>query len=479
MGKKRADVIQLEPICEEFLALKGVKTAEIYRTSFRYFTQWYREKYDTKKPFEDFLNKLYENLSLPVREQSSPAETILNEYIRHLILKKFSNNTIRNYFAGLQNFLKWKHIPVSSAFIGNLPDPTGLKKNKKHPWKLEQIKQFVDMADSIRDKAIILCLFQSGMAIGELCALNYFDVKKELEDNILPLRLDIIRGKTSVEYRTFLGADAIKYLSMYLETRKGIKDDDPLFTVERANGLDKERLTDGAIQKKFDSIAEKLEFINKNGDGYNPARPHSLRAAFRSRLTGNMDGQLIEFFMGHQIGETAGAYLNKPEDELRENYAKWENELSIETTSLEVNAGKAPVNKFAEALGLIKAREKDVSDLKITQGTLIKSNVELLTQLNQLRSDLPKMIEYVVEPYQQATIDFAELLLGHEYASNEEGVPYEPDSDGMKQIRERAEEMRRSMLPVTELTQKHFSEDDIKKIKDFQKRMRSSSKTQD
>jgi len=58
--------------------------------------------------------------------------------------------------------------------------------------------------------------------------------------------------------------------------------------------------TVGAIQNNFRKYAEKIPWIDVGE--YNPARPHSLRAAFRSRLTGKMDPDLIEFFMGHSVG---------------------------------------------------------------------------------------------------------------------------------------------------------------------------------
>jgi len=48
-----------------------------------------------------------------------------------------------------------------------------------------------------------------------------------------------------------------------------------------------------------------------------------------------MDPDLIEFFMGHQIGGVKRAYLNLPTDELRELYANYEKLLSIEKTSRE------------------------------------------------------------------------------------------------------------------------------------------------
>ncbi len=68
---------------------------------------------------------------------------------------------------------------------------------------------------------------------------------------------------------------------------------DPVFTFL---GNDKKRVTPVSIQKKLREYAAKLDFImpNELENGYNPARSHSLRSGFRSRLTGKMDDNLIE-----------------------------------------------------------------------------------------------------------------------------------------------------------------------------------------
>jgi len=73
------------------------------------------------------------------------------------------------------------------------------KDNGKHEWKIGQIKQFVDAASTYRDKAIILCMFQSGLAVNEICELNYGDVQDELEAGILPICPKLVRQKTDVQ----------------------------------------------------------------------------------------------------------------------------------------------------------------------------------------------------------------------------------------------------------------------------------------
>jgi hypothetical protein len=81
---------------------------------------------------------------------------------------------------------------------------------------------------------------------------------------------------------------------------------------------DPKRASKIAIQKKLRDYAENLKIILNEDleNGYDPARAHSLRSAFRSRLTGKMEETLIELLMAHNIGEEKKTYFNMHNDEL-------------------------------------------------------------------------------------------------------------------------------------------------------------------
>jgi len=188
-----------------------------------------------------------------------------------------------------------------------------------------------------------------------------------------------------VEFKSFLGRDAVKYLKLYLQTRQNLTDDSPLFTKLGSE----ERVTVGAVQKRFREIAGETDFIGRKEleNGYNPARPHSLRAAFRSQLTGKMDGDLIEFFMGHTIGEQKRAYLNLPTDELRELYANYEKYLSIEKTSRDELSGVTEAGRVTEELKTRVGRlEGAVTRLAEENEELRTGNKELAKRFNRLDS---------------------------------------------------------------------------------------------
>ena len=369
---------EFEGELQEYLSLKSKATRAVYASAFRHFLEYYKSKYGKDKGVGDFLDRIFAEFRKPPREQRRIAEIELKGFVDFLRDKGKSNNTIRLYFGAVQDFLKFKHITVSARYVG-LPPAVEKKENHKHEWTLEQIKQFVKAAPSYREKAIILCLFQSGLSVNDLCRLNYGDIQEEFEKGIIPICLRLVRQKTNVEFKTFFGRDAVKYLRLYLQTRGILKPDSPLFVKERKRGGDV-RITPGAIQQSFSEIAKQLPFIKNNG-GFNPARPHSLRAAFRSQLTNKVSDSLIEFWMGHAIGAVARAYLNMPTDEMRELYMDAEKFLAIEKTSRE----EIEENKRRKSAEISEDLKKRIKDLEATVRGLTATNVQLQKELEGLK----------------------------------------------------------------------------------------------
>ena len=301
--KRYTKDIELCEVAKQFLITKKKSTANVYKNRLERFLEYY------KKPIKTFIQEIEKEQELnkhrSITERKRIAETIIRGYVEWMKEQGLSSHTINAYITTIQSLLAYYGIQFSTRWI-ELPPNHNMNKNKKHKWKLDEIKQFVDCCEYIRDKTIVICLFQSGLAISDLLALNVAHVRKQLEKNDLPIMIDIIRKKTNINFKTFFGADSAKYLKMYLKTRPQVRDSYPLFTMLGSH----ERATPGAIQFTFRRYAEKIGIFSElDLEGWNPARPHSFRSAFRSRLTNKMDRDLIEFMMGHSIGEVQQAYL--------------------------------------------------------------------------------------------------------------------------------------------------------------------------
>lgn len=399
MPKGKVDLrgVNLDKTATRFLDTKKPSTRKAYGICLRRF--YYFFSGGLAKFIGEIEDAIEQNEKRSLAERVRPGETTIRKFIGWHKEVDYSNNATRQSVAALQNALKYYGIILSFDFI-ELPPAIPKKVNDKHKWKLEEIRQFVNMAKYVRDKTIIIGQVQSGLGIGDIVALNYGDVRRELDEDTLPLMLHLYRQKTNVEHKTFFGADTVRYLKLCLESRKPLADDDPLFTKLGSN----ERVTEGAIQIALKRYAEKLPFLDPADitNGYNPARPHSLRAAFNSRLTGKMDRTLIEFFMGHSIGEEKRAYLEMPDEELRELYANYEHLLSIEKTSKQEQEEAGPLPLPEETIVRIE-------DLETTVKILINQNTGLEAEVAHYKAELTQRDDRLTQVEKQQAEILREL----------------------------------------------------------------------
>jgi len=298
----------------------------------------------------------------------------------------------------IRSFYKANGFPITIK----LPRPTTLKKNHKLQIRAEDVKKLVDHAPTIRDKAIILMLFQSGMDVSTLCSLDYWDVARGLENDECPLPIHVVRKKRQVEYTTFLGRDGIDALKAYLNKRRErqgeIKHTEPLFVKER-NYNGNKRITRELIEKMLREVAVLSGVVSKEEmerADMNPCRPHALRGAFSTimKLQG-VNNEIVEYWMGHVIPYEA-AYMIPQEEELKKIYAEHEEALSINRATEQIkklekkfdgkmktydeiiNRQAAEIKRLREELGrLQQSREQQIGDelVKVLQNPTVAQKV--------------------------------------------------------------------------------------------------------
>ena len=239
-------------------------------------------------------------------------------------------NSIRSFYAtfGVTVRMKGRHA---------LPRPR--VENKRMIVAAEQVKILVDHARTPRDRAIILTLFQSGMDVSTLCSLEYRDVAEALKKDEQPIKLELFRKKSGTEYYTFLGKDAIEAIRAYLADMKSrgrkFKYETSLFLKERGNT----GLTTNLVQNMMRTVALKSGLIDEenNGKAFNPLGPHSLRESFGSiMINSGVPDTIVDFWLGHTIGEMAAAYKGVQFESLKQIYLKRETLISISTSKVDV-----------------------------------------------------------------------------------------------------------------------------------------------
>jgi integrase len=235
-------------------------------------------------------------------------------------------------------FFKENDVPIGNL---HLPTPRKQKENFRKFIAAQDIRRMIDVCERLRDRAIMLCAFQGGLAMKELIALNYGDVAEGLKKREVPLTLHLMREKEGIEYYTFLGEDAVDILSCYIKLRKrgsryldpeDLKNDSPLF-ISESNRRRKERVRayESGINRAMQTVALKAGMINEDDRGrtINTAGIHALRASFSTILRDQgVPPDYVEEMLGHRLPYD-GAYMRPTVNRLKEAYKKAYPALSI------------------------------------------------------------------------------------------------------------------------------------------------------
>ncbi|MDK2781999.1 MAG: hypothetical protein PWR13_1027 [Archaeoglobi archaeon] len=375
--------------------LNNVKegTRPAYKSGLRTFCEWCN-----LSPVQ-LLDEAEEDRKRSRRERGKPEARLMEFYNWLINKKKTAKKTATMYFTAVRSFYKWNGFPLNVK----TPKAAPKKENRKAIITPEIVKKLVDHAPTLRDRAIILFLFQGGFDVSTLCSLNYGDVKDELEAERIPMMIHVIREKEEVEYFTFVGRDAVETLKAYLNDRRAkgekLEYDTPLFIKDKAKRRKGERINPYHIQNMLRETSIKAGLITKEEMekvDFNPYRPHALRAAFSSilRLNG-FDPVLFDFMMGHSIPYN-GAYLIPPSEKVRQMYAEVETQLSISAAAKDVSEIEEKLNTYRKILEDVQAENKRLRE----QFNALWEEVKVMNELFAEILKNPEMLNTLREMYE-------------------------------------------------------------------------------
>jgi integrase len=363
-----------EPPLQRWLGSTGKKnTLKTYRVAFRAYAQF------TGLTATQMIDEAIEDQKRDVRERKDVAKARIRAFYDWL--QKEYNVEIR----GKERNVKGVRAKTASTFVGairsfyakydlaykfmgreRLPKPR--VHNKRMQLTTMDIKALVDNARTPRDRAIILTMFQGGMDVSTLCSMTYGDVADGIAKNEQPLKVELQRPKTGVEYYTFLGRDSVGAIKAYLNDAKhrGIqfKSNTPLF-VQNIKSENEEPLAleTGIVQKVMRGTAARSGLVDdeNNGKDMNPVSPHALRESFGSIMISNgVPDTIVDFWLGHEIGEMAEAYKGGRFNELRALYAEKEKLISITTS--EIAAVDDIKREFSNSIASLALENKSLRD---------------------------------------------------------------------------------------------------------------------
>lgn len=142
---------------------------------------------------------------------------LLGDYMAELQDQGLAPSRISNYVKAIRLLYRVNGIEL------RLPHPPSRRSIREDRGpKPEELQRLLDMAD-LREKVIISMLALGGFREGTLVRLQYRHVREDLERGLVPLHIhvepEITKGKYH-DYDTFIGAEAVEYLKLYLQARR-------------------------------------------------------------------------------------------------------------------------------------------------------------------------------------------------------------------------------------------------------------------
>ena len=188
---------------------------------------------------------------------------------------------------------------------------TSKKAAKEHMLSKMETYQIIDMASSLRDKAILLFLFQTGVRVNVIEHLTLKDVVDQLDKEVIALRItgDLdhkLRSRDIPFYYTFANGEACETLRRYVSLAHKVRRlDRPLFPTSGNKAIS---------QCYILRIVKKC--CKKAGLDDTTIWTHSLRKAFRKVVRqADVDDDSKEMMMGHVLKGSRQAYFDGKDTE--------------------------------------------------------------------------------------------------------------------------------------------------------------------
>jgi len=237
----------------------------------------------------------------------SPDKYILREFLSVLSERELSRPTVARKISSLKNFFKFllKDKVILSLDISIFKSP---KLKRSYPKSIDSdlvAKAFVSLMDkendhwiNLRDRAVMLLLYGSGLRISEALSL-----KKKEAPNSDWLR---VKGKGNKYRDVPLLPIICEGVKEYLDLCPyDVKEDEPLFLGKRGG-----ELSPRIIQRRVENLRYELGLPSHT-------TPHALRHAFATHLlSGGADLRAIQQLLGHSSLSTTQRYTDVNESEL-------------------------------------------------------------------------------------------------------------------------------------------------------------------
>ncbi len=286
-------------------------------------------------------------------------KNLLEDYFIELKTKGLTSIYCKNSSFAIQAFLEandyeginWKKL---RKLIGK-----DEKKRNSRPWTNDEIKRMLEVAKSLRNKALILFLSSSGVRRGAIPLMKM----KHLKEMPLGCKAVTVYAETVDEYTTFINAESSLMLEAYFERRKSKGE---IFTAESYVFASNQStrieipVTDGSISYLIEHIKEQAGLKSSNMKNQ---VCHAFRRRFDTifKLRTDCNLSLAERLMGHSTTvQLDNSYFQPTIDDLFKEYQKGMGDLTID----ENERLKAENERIKEDLDELQLQQQTNNELR-------------------------------------------------------------------------------------------------------------------
>jgi integrase len=229
---------------------KSKNTLKEYRNGLKKFSEWYGKDLDT------ILVERKQDLESedPVRRRHF--EHKLEEFHRALLNEGYAVNSCRTMTLGLIQLFNYFDMDMKTRVISAEAKKT-VETEKSYPLTIEEVRGMYAVADSVRDKVLLLMGKDLGLRLADVLSIKKDEIPDLEQESPIPFQR--VTNKEKVLAKGFLSDETIAILKAYLPALKS-KLNPYLFP---SNG--ECPITDDTVNNILRTLAEKAKIKVPNG----------------------------------------------------------------------------------------------------------------------------------------------------------------------------------------------------------------------
>jgi len=412
------------------LANRSEGTRGKYKEYFDKFCGW------LGKTADQLVEQRKQELKSDDPREQRRMESALKGFLAYLDKEGMAVATQQVAYAAIRSFFEMHFQPLRMR-RGDYPQGESL--GSRVATK-EDIKRIYEET-SIRIRALILFLKDTGLRVSDVIRLTYGDLAEGLDSGEEFISISLITKKNKIVAKTFVGPEAIEALKEYFsERREGsrrippeeLEAKSPLF---RIRSPEVKAISRSGMSSTITFYAQKL--------GINSAfSAHSFRKYFQTQLEASgINSNWIDQMIGHRLINSRDSYSRPTCEQLKEVYMK-------AYPQLRVFKGKNVESRISTLETQLEERDKLIESLVANGSNKNKEIEQLQTQiesfdrrlaaLSRIRSNSDVVAEAIMQDPR-----FQELI-------------FEKLSEGPIEVREDIKEGGKTKVRIHKLTKKDF-----------------------